>query len=376
MGTYSVCVAKGDGIGPEVVHATKEVLRKLSSLYRAEVRLELVDVSIGWEAFNQSGNTLPPDAMVKLENSDCLILGPLEVGRYPQSDGPSPSGRIRKHFDLYANIRPAVSRGFNSCYPRGRVDLVIVRENTEGFYADRNMFEGSGEFKPSKDVALSVRVIKRENCRRIVNLAIDLTRGRSGRITAVHKGNILKMTDGLFLEEFRAATREDKSLQADEKLVDAMATDLVLNPEKYDVIVTTNMYGDILSDEAAAISGSLGIAPALNVGDKYAMAQAVHGSAPDIAGKGIANPLAEIMSLNMLLDWLSRRHGDDVLTRMSGTLRGAVERTLESDAGLLTPDLRGSGTTSSVANLVLNEIERGYTEVNALRGRVNGSAVF
>ena len=286
MSVYRIAVAKGDGIGPEIVNATLSVLEKLQKHYRGSVIIELKNVLVGWEAYNKYGSSLPEESLADMKKTDGLILGPLDVGLYPASDpgGPSPSGKIRKYFDLYANIRPAFSHGLNRCYPRNRVDIVIVRENTEGFYTDRNMYEGNGEFKPSRDVAIAVRVIKRESCRRIIKEAFDLAHQRKGKVTAVHKGNILKMTDGLFMEEFREIAEKNNSIQANDKIVDAMAYDLVMHPENYDVIVTTNMYGDILSDEAAAISGSLGMAPSLNAGDRYAMAQAVHGSAPDIAG--------------------------------------------------------------------------------------------
>ena len=364
--TYRISVAKGDGIGPEIVSSTLDVLEKLQAYYRQDVCIELKEVLVGWEAYNKFANSLPEESIRQMESVDGLILGPLSLGTYPPSDpgGPSPSGKIRKHFDLYANIRPTISYGFNKCYPKGKVDLVIVRENTEGFYADRNMFEGNGEFKPNRDVALSVRVINRESCRRVIRAAFELAKHRSGKVTAVHKGNVLKMTDGLFLEEFKNTAQQYSSIQADDKIVDTMAYELVLHPERYDVIVTTNMYGDILTDEAAAIAGSLGLAPSLNAGENYAMAQAAHGSAPDIAGKGIANPLAEIMSLNMLLDWFAQRNNDVKLLQMSKTLRNALKGTIDNTE-TLTPDMGGKGTTVSITKLVIEKITEEVTKKNA-----------
>jgi len=358
MGMYKIAVAEGDGIGPEVVRASMDVLNFLLERIFSDVKIDFKEVEVGWNALKSQGSSLPDESIRTMEACDGLILGPLDVGRYPAGDpgGPSPSGRIRKHFDLFANIRPILSYGINSCYPDGDVDLVIVRENTEGFYADRNMFLGSGEFMPTKDVAMSMRVVTRKGSERIIREAFKIASTRRQHVTAVHKGNVLKVSDGLFLQVFYEISKEFPSVRSDDKIVDAMAFDILRSPQKYDVIVTTNMFGDILSDEAAGIAGSLGLAPSLNYGENYAMAQAVHGSAPDIAGKGIANPIAAILSSSMLLEWLGHRNKDLSLVKMSDMIRVAIRKTIKKRENL-TPDIGGNGNTKTVTASIISNIE-------------------
>ena len=357
MSIYRIAVAEGDSIGPEVVKASMDVLNFLQDAIFNDVKIEYREVEVGWKGLRSQGSSLPEESVKKMESSDGLILGPLDVGRYPTEDpgGPSPSGKIRKYFDLFANIRPTVSYGINKNYPDGDVNLVIVRENTEGFYADRNMYMGSGEFMPTKDVAMAVRVVTRKGSQRIIREAFELAANRRQHVTAVHKGNVLKVSDGLFLQVFGEIAEEFHAIRADDKIVDAMAFDILTSPQKYDVIVTTNMFGDILSDEAAGIAGSLGLAPSLNSGENYAMAQAVHGSAPDIAGKGIANPIAEILSCGMLLDWLGRRNNDPRLAKMSYMLESAARKLIIKRENL-TPDLGGHGTTESITRGIISRL--------------------
>ncbi|MEM0158936.1 MAG: isocitrate/isopropylmalate dehydrogenase family protein [Thermoplasmataceae archaeon] len=358
MSIYRIAVAEGDGIGPEIVRASMEVLNFLQDGFFNDVKIEFREVDVGWKGLKSQGSSLPEESVKKMEASDGLILGPLDVGRYPAGDpgGPSPSGKIRKHFDLFANIRPTVSYGINRNYPDGEVNLVIVRENTEGFYADRNMFMGNGEFMPTKDVAMAVRVVTREGSQRIIREAFRLAASRMQHVTAVHKANVLKISDGLFLQIFKEISEEYHSIKTDDKIVDAMAFDILVNPQKYDVIVTTNMFGDILSDEAAGVAGSLGLAPSLNSGENFAMAQAVHGSAPDIAGKGVANPIAEILSCGMLFDWLGNRHNDARLLKMSHLI-GDATRKLIMKRENLTPDLGGRGNTESITRGIISKLK-------------------
>jgi 3-isopropylmalate dehydrogenase len=222
--------------------------------------------------------------------------------------GLNPSGVLRKRLDLYANIRPAATRAGIAPLCGKPFDLVVVRENTEGFYADRNMESGPGEFMPDADMALALRKITRRACRRIAEAAFALAANRpAAHVTAVHKANVLRLSDGLFLEETRAVAALYPGIRYDEVLVDAMAAHLVRDAGRYDVIVTTNMYGDILSDLTSEMSGSLGLAASLNAGTGHAMAQAQHGSAPDIAMQGKANPASLILSAAMLLDWGARK---------------------------------------------------------------------
>ncbi len=193
---------------------------------------------------------------------------------------------------------------------RKPMDLVIVRENTEGFYSDRNMFAGSGEFMPDPDMALSIRKVTAKASSRVAKAAFEIARGRRKKVTAVHKANVVKLSDGLFLREVRKVAEAYPDVTLDELIVDAAAAHLIRSPDRFDVIVTTNMFGDILSDEASELSGSLGLGGSINAGENICVAQAQHGSAPDIAGKNIANPTSLILSAAMMFEWLGRRRND------------------------------------------------------------------
>jgi 3-isopropylmalate dehydrogenase len=231
------------------------------------------------------------------------------------------------------------------------MDLTIVRENTEGFYSDRNMYESSGEFMPSPDMALSLRKITAQASRRIGLVAFELARGRRMKVTAVHKANVLKVSDGLFLRAIRQLASEYSEVTYDEQLIDSMTALLVRDAARFDVVVTTNMFGDILSDEAVELSGSLGLGAALNHGDRYAMAQAAHGSAPDLAGRDIANPTSLILSTAMLLEWMAKRHARDGLLLASNVIVYAVDKVL-GNPKTRTQDLGGSlGTKAFVTSL-------------------------
>jgi 3-isopropylmalate dehydrogenase len=232
------------------------------------------------------------------------------------------------------------------------MDLVIVRENTEGFYADRSMYAGPGEFMPDADSAFSIRKITALASRRVARAACEIAAARSGKLTVVHKANVLKLTDGLFLREVRAVAAEFPTVTLDEVIVDAAAALLVREPARFDVIVTTNMFGDILSDEASELSGSLGLGGSINAGDDICVAQAQHGSAPDIAGQGVANPTSLILSAAMLLDWLGRRASDAALTDAATRIERAVDRVLD-DPLTRTRDVGGPLGTDAFAQAVL-----------------------
>ncbi len=333
-------VLEGDGIGPEIMAATLRVLQAAERAFGLKLAFE--PAQIGLAALSAQGTTLPDQVVEKAKAADGVLLGPVTTHEYPPraQGGRNPSGELRKTLDLYANIRPARSRaGFP---PRcGKpIDLVIVRENTEGFYADRNMHLGSGEFMPTPDLALSVRKISREGSMRIAEAAFWLAMQRRKKVTAVHKSNVLRVTEGLFLECVRAVATRYPDVAYEERIVDAMAALLVRDASAFDVVVTTNMYGDILSDEASEISGSLGLAASLNAGSAHAVAQAQHGSAPDIAGKNIANPAALIGSAAMLLAWLGDRRKDGELTRAAAAIETALDRVI-AQPEWRTPDLGG-----------------------------------
>ncbi len=352
---------RGDDIGPDVVDATVKVLD--NALARREVKVEWVELSVSREAMDRFGTTMPSQTVERLREIPGWILGPVGHQTYPVGDQRfvNPSGFLRKGFELYANVRPARSwRGIKSV--SGDVDLVIVRENTEGFYADRNVLDGNGELRPDENTVVSVRVVTRRASLRVARQAFELAEQREKlrRVTAVHKSNILRRGDGLFLECCREVARDHPTIALDEVLVDAFAMRLILRPSEHDVVVTTNMFGDILSDEAAALVGGLGLAPGLNVGDDHAMAQAVHGSAPDIAGKGVANPIAEILSGALLLGWLSRKLDRPELSSAQVDIEAAVATTVESGRSL-TPDLGGKSTTAGLTAEIVEALQSATT---------------
>jgi 3-isopropylmalate dehydrogenase len=244
------------------------------------------------------------------------------------------------------------------------MDLVIVRENTEGFYADRNMYDGSGEFSPIPGVGLSLRKITKEASLKIAKSAFEIAKSRSvnksvkSKIHVVHKANVMKITDGIFLDACRLVSSKYNYVDYEEMLVDACAAHLVRKPDQFDVIVTTNMFGDILSDLATELSGSLGLAGSLNAGNNHAMAQAQHGAAPDIADKNIANPISLILSSAMLLDWLGKNREIDKLILASNLINDSVLELLK-DRENFTRDLGGNASTSKITeNLIkiLNKI--------------------
>src|SRR3989440_657968 len=284
------------------------------------------------------GTTLPEAALAAAKAADGVILGPVSHNDYPPlaQGGLNPSGELRKRLDLFANIRPAKSRGGFPPRCGSPGDLVIARENTEGFYADRSMFQGSGEFMPTPDLALSVRKITRAGCTRIAEVGFALAMRRRRKVTAVHKANVLRVSDGLFLDCVRAVAARFPQVQYEERIIDAMAALLVRDASAFDVVVTTNMFGDILSDLASEISGSLGLAASLNAGADHALAQAQHGSAPDIAGQDRANPASLIGSAAMLLPWLRERRNDARLTQAAAAIERAV------DAVIAVPEWRTS----------------------------------
>jgi 3-isopropylmalate dehydrogenase len=355
MAGVQLIVLPGDGIGPEITEAATRVLECVTDALSLDLTLQARQ--IGLATLARDGTTLPPDVLDACRAADGILLGPVSTAEYPSRDrgGINVSAELRIHLDLYANLRPSRTRAGMPHWGRTGMDLVIVRENTEGFYADRNMFLGSGEFMPTSDVALAVRKVTAAGSSRIARAAFELAATRRKKVTAVHKANVLRVTEGLFLHEVRQLARAHPDVAYEEQLVDSMAALLVRDAARFDVIVTTNMFGDILSDEAAELSGSLGLAASINAGDGHCMAQAQHGSAPDLAGRDRANPTSLILSTAMLLDWLARRHGDARLSRAATAIDGAVDRVL-SDPARRTADLGGPLGTAAFASAVCGEI--------------------
>ncbi|MCV2865921.1 isocitrate/isopropylmalate dehydrogenase family protein [Albidovulum sediminicola] len=338
-------VLEGDGIGPEITAATLSVLNAAAARFALPLKLRRAE--IGFAALARHGTTIPPAVIAAARAADGVILGPVSHNAYPPvaEGGLNPSGVLRRELELYANIRPARSRPGTPRPVTAEIDLVIVRENLEGFYADRNMASGSGEFLVEPDVAIAMRKITARGSARIASAAFALaaTRPRA-RVTTIHKANVLRISDGLFLSEVRKVAARYPQVAHEEVLVDAAAAHLVRNPSRFDVMLATNMFGDILSDLASELSGGLGLAASLNLGTKRAVAQAQHGSAPELAGQDRANPAALIGSAAMLLRQLGAAEAAQ-----------AIETTLDtalSRPETRTPDLGGAlGTAAFGARL-------------------------
>jgi len=345
-----ILVLPGDGIGPEITAATLAVLDRANVLFK--LGLQWQHEEIGLPALKKEGTTLPARVLEAARSAEGVILGPLSTYEYPvrEKGGINPSAELRTKLDLYANIRPARSR-LGVGLTGKPVDLVIYRENTEGFYADRNMHAGLAEFMPTEDMALAVRRVTAKCCERIARRAFEAAMTRRRKVTAVHKANVFRISDGLYLREVRKVAQGFPQVQLEELIVDAMAALLLRNPMRFDVIVAENMYGDILSDEASELSGGLGLGGSINAGDEHCVAQAQHGSAPDIADEDKANPASLILSAAMLLEWLAARHGKSALAAAARSIDAAVDAALKNP-GTRTADLGGKIGTREFAEAV------------------------
>lgn len=330
-----IAVISGDGIGPEIMEATLHVLDALG----ANLEYEYVDA--GMVALDKHGELLPQSTLDAIKRNAIALKSPLTT---PVGGGfSSINVQLRKHFDLYANVRPAIT------FPNTRsryenIDLITVRENTEGAYI------GEGQtLSEDGEVATLQQKVTRKGSERIVRYAFDMAR-RIGRkkITVVHKANILKTTSGLFLKVAREVAAEYPEIECNEMIVDNTCMQLVMRPEQFDVIVTTNLFGDILSDLCAGLVGGLGLAPGANIGRDCAIFEAVHGSAPDIAGQGVANPVALLLAAAQMLDHLEKL---DEARR----LRAAIVATMDAKDNL-TPDLGGSGSTMGFAKAIAGRV--------------------
>ena len=336
--TREATLIPGDGIGPEITEATLQVLGAMGAAFDWDEQFG------GMSAVEKAGTPLPNATLDSIRRTGLALKGPLTT---PVGGGyRSVTVALRQEFDLYANVRPV-----KTIVPGGRyeeVDLVIIRENTEGLYVglDHTFKVGNDP----KAVAQAMSVMTRDGCTRICRFAFEYTKtqGRK-RVTVVHKANILKATSGLFLETAKIIAKEYEGVVAcDDRIVDNAAMQLVINPAQFDVIVTTNLFGDILSDEASGLVGGLGLAPGANIGTKAAIFEAVHGSAPDIAGQGIANPSAQLLAAAMMLD-----HVGDL--GAATQLRRALETAIVKD-GVRTKDLGGNATTAEFARAVARRV--------------------
>jgi isocitrate dehydrogenase (NAD+) len=339
----------GDGISEEIMAATLAVFDTVRPLLRRPVTI--IEDQVGFAALAQSGTTITEAVIKAAASADGIILGPVSHNSYPPvaDGGLNPSGALRKTLSLYANIRPAFSFDGLPKPTKHKFDLVVMRENLEGFYADRNMADGPGEVMPVDGVALAFRRITREASYNIAKAGFELAMKRQKKtVTAIHKANVMRLSDGLFLDTVRDVAASYPDIAYDEMLVDAAAALLVRDPGRFDVLVTTNMFGDILSDLASELSGGLGLAGSLNAGHDHVMAQAQHGSAPDIAGQDKANPTSLILSLAMLL-----HHWGE--TDAADRINNAVA-TLLATADTRTVDLGGMLTCSAFAALLCQHI--------------------
>jgi 3-isopropylmalate dehydrogenase len=349
-----ILILPGDGIGEEITAATLTVLDAVSARFDLGLTFETAD--IGFKAYEATGSTCPPAVLSRAREVDGVLLGPISHLDYPprEEGGVNVSAAFRVKLDLYANVRPARSRpGIGQS--RTPMDLVIMREATEGFYPDRNMAVGSGEFMPTPDLALSVRKVSAFACERIARRAFELARKRRKKVTAVHKANNFILSDGLFLREVRSVAAEFPDVELEEIIIDAMCAHLVRDPARFDVICATNFYADILSDLASELSGGLGLAGAINAGDDLCAAQAQHGSAPDIAGKDRANPTSLILSAGMLLAWAGERRQDPYLLAAARAIEETVDQTL-AQPHLRTADLGGPLGTRAFGKAIADSI--------------------
>ncbi|RUM96999.1 isocitrate/isopropylmalate dehydrogenase family protein [Pseudaminobacter arsenicus] len=348
-------ILNGDDIGHEIVPAAVEVTRVAAA--KAGLAIDWRPLPIGRTALDTHGSTFPAGTMEALSKMDGFILGPIGHQAYPKVAGAiNPHPIMRKSFGLFANIRPTRSYPGLGAIHDG-VDLVIVRENNEGFQPDRNVVVGSGEFRPTEDVTISVRVITRAGSARVARAAFELAQHRRKRLTVVHKNTVFKLGCGMFVEECHRVASEFPEVTVDEVIVDTMAMRLLRDPASFDVVVTTNMFGDILSDEAAGLVGGMGMAPGLCIGEgNIAMAQATHGSAPDIAGKGLANPFAMIQSARMMIEWLGHNRKITEAVDAAALMDAAIVKALANPA-TRTKDIRGTGTTTDMTRGIISAIE-------------------
>jgi 3-isopropylmalate dehydrogenase len=345
----TIGILLGDDIGLEVVPEAVKVMKAAAA--RTGLEIEWRSLPIGRAGHEQHGHTMPEYTVSELEKTDGWLCGPIGHGSYPRNDPTWIMPPLRKRFELYASVKPVKS------YPNVKsihkdVDIVFLREVTEGMQSSDTVVAGTGEFRPNDEITIASRIITRKGSNRVARAAFEIARTRTRKkVTAVHKEPVYRLACGMFAEECRKVAKEYDDVEYDEALVDGFSMKLMMDPWRYDVVVTTNQFGDILTDQGAGLVGGLGLAPGLCIGERQAMAQATHGSAPDIAGKNIANPYALIMSGAMLLDWLGRKRGEERAALAATRIDAAVERVI-AEAGALTPDLGGRASTTQMGDAI------------------------
>lgn len=355
-GKLNFAVMAGDGIGPEITAATIEALEAAAN--RTGLNINLTPCLVGMKAYEKYKTTLPEETLEILRAHPGWIMGPTSAGEYPKDDPMRghPSGYLRRNFSLFANVRPVKAwPQLNPLIPN--LDITVIRENTEGFYPDRNLAWGYGEFMPTADVGLSLRVITRAACDRFARYSFEYAAALGySQISIAHKRTALPQTEGLFIGAFERISKEFKEIKLDLLRVDTFSSAMPRDHQKYRLVATTNLFGDILSDQVSGLAGGVGIAPSLNAGADVAMAQAVHGTAPDIAGKNMANPSALILSVAMLMRWFYQKNGDTKCRDMAYLLEESVRKTIER--GRVTADLGGLATTTTFIKSIIEAIEK------------------
>ncbi|MGZ8212207.1 MAG: isocitrate/isopropylmalate dehydrogenase family protein [Burkholderiales bacterium] len=344
-----VGVLAGDDIGLEVVPEAVKVMKAAAAGVGLEI--EWHELPLGRVAHEAHGHTMPDYTVKALERTDGWLCGPIGHAAYPRNDPTWVMPPLRKRFDLYVSVKPVRSYA-NVKSLHKDVDIVFLREMTEGLQSSETVVAGAAEFRPNDEVTIAARVITRKGSNRAARAAFEIARTRTRRkVTAVHKEPVYRLACGMFAEECRKVAKEYADVAYDEALVDGFSMKLMIDPWRYDVVVTTNQFGDILTDQGAGLVGGLGLAPGLCIGERQAMAQATHGSAPDIAGKNIANPYALIMSGQMLLEWLGRKRNEPRAVEAARRIEAAVERVI-AEGKSLTPDLGGKAKTSEMGDAI------------------------
>lgn len=334
---YKVCTIGGDGVGPELIFETLRLLKSTN------INFDFCKQNAGYESFKKNGTPLPKETIQTCKRSDAVLFGavttPPNINNYK-----SPIIQLRKELDLYANVRPIFSLPVKGL--RQDIDLVIVRENTEGLYVGQEEKVAGGY--------IARRLITKKGSEKIIRFAFDLAKRQKRRtVIAVHKANVLRKTDGLFLKTAQEVAKNYDNVDLEDMLVDATAMRLIKEPDRFDVIVTTNMFGDILSDEAAMLVGGLGVVASGNVGKDHALFEPVHGSAPKYAGKNSANPTACFLASCMMLEFLGEK-------RIAKKIRDAIVKTIE--LGCMTQDLGGNATTTKVTDEVISQYLRSHPD--------------
>ncbi|MBT3767694.1 MAG: isocitrate/isopropylmalate dehydrogenase family protein [Rhodospirillaceae bacterium] len=350
---FAIGILEGDDIGLEVVPECVKVMKAAAA--RTGLEIDWQDLPIGAKGHETHGHTMPEFLLNALKDVHGFIQGPIGHAAYPKNDPTWVTPRLRKIHQLFASVKPVKSYSNLPSIHEG-IDIVFLREVTEGLQSHTVTVAETGEYRPNDEITIATRIITRTGSRRVIREAFEIARTRERKkVTVVHKDAVFKLACGMFMEEARKLAVEYPDVEFDDIHVDTIAMKLVMEPQIYDVVVTTNQFGDILTDLGAGLVGGLGLAPGLCVGDTQAMAQATHGSAPDIAGQNIANPYAMIISGKMLLDWLGRKHDEPKAIEAANLIDKAVDDVI-AEATHLTGDLGGTVGTREMGDAIAGKI--------------------